>query len=286
MVVRIFCQYARSLKIPNERLEWLALGDLEKYDFPVTSAEEFRALYDEIFSPAILKSAKEWNQTIMDVWISLQLSGPQVMRARISAFLIPNSLSYLGAAICDGLGARLYGMAIHSTYLAAFDKPAGTCMHGNCPVPAEESTQVIQDVTHPVEPIATRDETLLTLQANQEWADDLLKLQRIQEEQSSATFCVDGKPALPRESNRVHLISFRSGQGELFRKMLLEDKEFRPLLKSLRDARCPLMLQPSKTIVLVRPDQYLDTVNSPTLAGKVLKRYNVIVAESEGHLMD
>ena len=41
-------------------------------------------------------------------------------------------------------------------------------------------------------------------------------------------------------------------KGELFRGMLLQDREFEPLRKSLRDAEYPLLLQPSKTIVLVR----------------------------------
>ena len=37
-------------------------------------------------------------------------------------------------------------------------------------------------------------------------------------------------------------------------------------------------LPPSQTIVLVRPDQYLDTVNSPSLRSRTLKRYNVVIA--------
>lgn len=87
-------------------------------------------------------------------------------------------------------------------------------------------------------------------------------------------------------SNKVNLISFRSGNGELFRKMLLEDKEFKPLRKSLRDAGYPLALQPSGTIVLVRPHQYLETVSSHALRSRTLRRYNVDIAESEEHLMD
>lgn len=65
-----------------------------------------------------------------------------------------------------------------------------------------------------------------------------------------------------------------------------QDKEFMPLRKSLQEAGYPLVLQPSKTIVLVRPDQYLATVNSPTLRSQSLKRYKVLIAESEEHLMD
>mmetsp|Transcript_129968 Transcript_129968/g.259268 ORF Transcript_129968/g.259268 Transcript_129968/m.259268 type:complete len:498 (-) Transcript_129968:275-1768(-) len=87
-------------------------------------------------------------------------------------------------------------------------------------------------------------------------------------------------------SSAVHVISFRSGKGELFRRMLLQDKEFSPLRKSLQAAGYPLILQPSKAIVLVRPDQYLDVIDSNTLRSHTLKRYMVIVAESEEYLMD
>jgi hypothetical protein len=96
----------------------------------------------------------------------------------------------------------------------------------------------------------------------------------------------DGGEEPVRLSSKVHLVSFRSGKGELFRKMLLQDKEFKPLRKSLKEEGFPLVLQPSKTIVLVRSDQYIDTVNSPVLRSHTLKRYNVIIAESEEYLMD
>lgn len=85
-------------------------------------------------------------------------------------------------------------------------------------------------------------------------------------------------------SNRVHLLSFRSGKGELFRSMLLQGKEFKPLRNNLQNAGYPLVLKPSDVIVLVRPDQYLDTVHS--LEHHSLKRYNVVIAESEEYLVD
>lgn len=66
--------------------------------------------------------------------------------------------------------------------------------------------------------------------------------------------------------------------------MLLKDGEFKPLRKSLQDAGYPLVLQPSQTIVLVRPEQYLDTVNS--LEGHSLKPYKVLISESEEYLME
>ena len=62
------------------------------------------------------------------------------------------------------------------------------------------------------------------------------------------------EPVQYQANNTVNLVSFRSGKGELFRKMLLQDKEFKPLRQSLEDSGYPLMLSPSQTIVLVRPD--------------------------------
>ena len=49
--------------------------------------------------------------------------------------------------------------------------------------------------------------------------------------------------------------------NELFRKMLLEDAEFKPLRQSLQKAGYPLVLHPSDALMLVRPDEYLETVS-------------------------
>lgn len=94
----------------------------------------------------------------------------------------------------------------------------------------------------------------------------------------------DPEMPLTQPSNKVYLISFRSGKGELFRKMLLKDKELKPLRKCLLDSGYPLVIRPSNVIVLVRPDQYLDTVSS--LASLSLKRYKLAIAESEEYLVD
>jgi len=145
-------------------------------------------------------------------------------------------------------------------------------------LPEVRMEPVIQSVAH-YDPPACRDIQLLQLQADSQWAEDTEH--RIRDAAAS-----DGGAEPAQLSNKVNLISFRSGKGELFRKMLLQDNEFKPLRKSLKDVGYPLILQPSKTIVLVRPDQYLTTVNSPTLQSQNLRRYKVLVAESEEHLMD
>jgi len=115
-----------------------------------------------------------------------------------------------------------------------------------------------------------------------EWADADAVERRIQTRPRSSEEEQSTQP-----SNAVHVVSFRSGQGHLFRKMLLEDKEFRKLLESLAKAGFKYEL-PSGTIVLVRPDQYLETraaLRAEYPKG-ALKRYNVVIAASEEYLMD
>ena len=49
------------------------------------------------------------------------------------------------------------------------------------------------------------------------------------------TILIRKRPLEPlQQRNAVHLLSFRSGKGELFRKVLLEEKEFRSLREELR----------------------------------------------------
>lgn len=134
---------------------------------------------------------------------------------------------------------------------------------------------MIRSIVH-VEPPAHRDAKVLALQADFQWAEDVEHLMQIQDEGAT-----DERVQPAQRSNNISLISFRSGKGELFRKMLFEEKECKPLCKSLQDAGYPLVLQASKTKVLVRPDQYLQIVNSPTLNSRTLKR----IAESEENLM-
>jgi len=114
---------------------------------------------------------------------------------------------------------------------------------------------VIQPVVHDELP-AFRDADLLPLHAQFQWAEDVQTQIKIQGR--AAKNEVEEREA----SNKVYFVSFRSGKGELFRKMLLHYKEFKHLRESLLDAGYPILLQPSKTIVLVRPDQYLEVVNS------------------------
>lgn len=159
---------------------------------------------------------------------------------------------------------------VPSTLYALTPKMARSSLH--------QDSSVIQSIAH-VENPATRDPQLLELQAEMQWAEDIER--RIRDDAA-----IDEGVQPAQLSNKVYLLSFRSGKGELFRKMLLHDKEFEPLRKSLKKAGYPLVLQPSESIVLVRPDQYLQTVNSQVLRSHALKRYNVVIAESEEYLMN
>jgi len=153
------------------------------------------------------------------------------------------------------------------------------CCDPELPLPGVNEQVVVDDlISHPSsDPPAFRDEEVASVAVRVQADDDFA----LQVERRLA----GGARELDL-SNAVHIISFRSGQGELFRRMLLQDKEFSPLRKSLQAAGYPLILQPSEAIVLVRPDQYLDVIDSNTLHSHTLKRYMVIVAESEEYLMD
>lgn len=135
---------------------------------------------------------------------------------------------------------------------------------------------VIQVCTHE-EPPASRDVELLQEQEDQEWAQNVEGHIR-----GGAVASVSVQLAQP--SGKVCLLSFRSGKGELFRKMLLQDKEFRHVREALKDAGYSCVFGPSETIVLVRPEQYLQTIAA--LPPKAVKRYNIVIAESEEYLIN
>ena len=54
----------------------------------------------------------------------------------------------------------------------------------------------------------------------------------------------------------------------------LRSSEFRSVSLAFKAQGFPLILIPSTALVLVPPDQYVETVNSPTLRARALKRYN------------
>jgi len=146
---------------------------------------------------------------------------------------------------------------------------------------------VIQAVVHD-EPGVQRDPTMLQLQADHSWA---LQVERCLHGLAAPDVAADEESSVEQEaqdgayilSGRVYLCSFRSGQWELFRKMILQDKEFRTLRQNL-GAKMPVVLHPSGALILVRPEQYFDTINA--LKVHTLKRYMVVVAESEEYLLE
>jgi len=161
------------------------------------------------------------------------------------------------------------------------------CMKGTVPdssSDAQRAQSVVEPTMEPViqscshdEPPASRDAQLLQELADLDWAENIEN--RIRD--ASATH---ERSELAQPSDKVHLISFRSGQGEQFRDMLLQGNEFRQLRNALKEEGYPYELLRSGTLVLVRPDQYVQTVSS--LRHRSLKRYNVVIAESEEYLME
>jgi len=157
--------------------------------------------------------------------------------------------------------------------------------------PEPTMAPVIQSCSHD-EPPAARDAQLLQEQEDSEWAAyienrihspvaNFSKLPGSVRDDDSAAH---ESSELAQPSDKVHLVSFRSGQGEQFREMLLQGKEFRQLRNALEEEGCPYELQSSGTLVLVRPDQYMQTLRA--LKPLSLKRYQVVIAESEEYLME
>lgn len=143
---------------------------------------------------------------------------------------------------------------------------------------------VVEEIEHS-EPAAVIDQEVAALQVQAE-ADDqfaLIVTRRLEisevHELDHERFEVQGS-----QSEKVFLLSFRSGKGELFRKMLLQDKEFKPLRMSLEAVGCPSTLRPHGTVILVKPSQYFHVMSA--LGHRSLKRYQLLIAESMEYLVD
>ena len=183
---------------------------------------------------------------------------------------------HLGAAMGAVLGSDAVVRGQHSgPKLEPTCRALGTVAAAH---PADDNvvvtSVVIEEIVHS-EPAAYIDQEAAELQAQAE-ADD--QFAYVVERRLQAS------EAQQLQSEKVHLISFRAGQGELFRKMLLEDKEFKPLRLSLQEAGCPLTVRPFGAVVLVKPTQYFCVMSA--LGHRRLKRYQLLITESVEYLMD
>eukprot|EP00405_Crypthecodinium_cohnii_P021724 CAMPEP_0206477836 /NCGR_PEP_ID=MMETSP0324_2-20121206/35671_1 /ASSEMBLY_ACC=CAM_ASM_000836 /TAXON_ID=2866 /ORGANISM="Crypthecodinium cohnii, Strain Seligo" /LENGTH=374 /DNA_ID=CAMNT_0053953979 /DNA_START=435 /DNA_END=1559 /DNA_ORIENTATION=+ len=143
----------------------------------------------------------------------------------------------------------------------------------------------VQDVIH-TEPPARRDERLLTMQADEEWA--LLVERRIHgtlAPPSESTTCpgTSTEDMTDDAPEKIHLLRFGSGDGALFRNQLLEGSEFRSVREAM-EASGYNCIHPSQAIVLVKPDQFSET--SIALKGHELHPFHVIITESFEYLLD
>jgi len=140
----------------------------------------------------------------------IQIQMPPIFEQSICAFLAqPPALADLGEAIFGAHWPDAWDDAMQVVGQPSRVHPEG---------------EVIQEISHD-EPAAVRDEEAASLAVGTQTDEDIAAFveRRLGRE--------DGHTEYAQPSNKVHLVSFRSGDGELFRTMLLKDSEFRPLRK-------------------------------------------------------
>jgi len=205
--------------------------------------------------------------------VALRLSTLQVDLAGISVLV--------GIASHPCLAASP-GVALASAAASAPSAPWGVhCWAGS-------ELQVVQEISYD-EPAAQRDEDVLRLQADEEWAS--LVERRIyfihNSSETATTTCPDGNAAEEIRSDdiaeSVHILRFGSGDGELFRQQLLNGPEFRPCRQAM-ESEGQSCVHPSQAIMLVKPDQYREI--SFALKGYELHPFHVVITESFEYLLE
>lgn len=143
------------------------------------------------------------------------------------------------------------------------------------------TASVIEEISHElpsgqVEPPAEqRHEAALEFQAAEEWASNVEYLLH-----GPRTFHVVEDSSVAPE--RVHLLQFGGGDGELLRDSLLHGPQFLPHRAAMENAGQSCQ-DPSKAIVLVRPEQYSNVRRA--LISFELRPYNVVLTESFEHML-
>jgi len=125
----------------------------------------------------------------------------------------------------------------------------------------------IQEITHP-DLAAIRDETLLTFQADDQWATDV----EWQLQHSHAT-SKEISQAGDMVAEEVFLLRLGSGDTQTFRKQLLEGTQFQRFREALHEAR-HVVEQPSGALVFVKPEQFRDVMCA--LKGIELHPFHII----------
>jgi len=134
---------------------------------------------------------------------------------------------------------------------------------------AEASPNVIQDVAHTDEEVATRDVDLLREQAEQDWADSVSEVIR-----SDLGTTDEGN-----DMDQVFLFPYMRAPKE-FKDALLEGLELRFVREKMRDAGQECILQPSGAKVFVWPEQYSIVIDALKSKEIQLRASYVIIAES------
>jgi hypothetical protein len=134
---------------------------------------------------------------------------------------------------------------------------------------SEGAPNVIEDVQHPEEEVATRNDELLREQGDHDWADSVSEIIR------SDTVTIDEGA----EGEEVFLYPFMRAPKE-FKAALLEGPDLYPVREKMREAGLEHILQPSGAKIFVCPWQYAPVIETLDKMQIELHASHVIIAQS------
>jgi len=137
----------------------------------------------------------------------------------------------------------------------------------------------VENVAH-VEAAAVRDESLLNLQAEHDWADQVVEALHSPDIWSEQV----GVEAVEHVEEKVHVLRFGSGDTQSFRDVLLHGPQFRACHDALQKNGHPSEHH-SGALLLLRPEQVADVMRALHSEFE-LRPYNVVITESFEYLLD
>lgn len=133
----------------------------------------------------------------------------------------------------------------------------------------EGAIDVVQDVEHPVERVAVRDDELLREQAEHDWADGVADMIRSSPHANDTS-------VVPEQ---IFLLPYTRAPME-FKEALLEGAELCSVREKMRAAGQDFVLQASGAKVFVWPEQYAAVIEAVDRTETQLRASHVIIAES------
>lgn len=250
-----------------------------------TSDSDIPATFSQNHCGQIEKFAGSIIQTVLEVALqeSVQLSPlqrtlnkqflslPKQVRPQVWKFLVP--VVEIPVSLLTETSKQL----IHSILCAPW---AHIWIKGisACDFPIDES------IEHAEEP-AFRDEQLLSLQSDHDFAD-LVEMQIHAPSRCSSFHSCDDGLALENSSfvaEKVHLLRFGGGDGNLFRQALLDGPWFRRCREEMERQNCSCEL-PSQAFVFVKAEQCAEVMGA--IDGYELHPFHVIITESLEYLLE